>query len=71
MKKIPKPRSGPDADHEPEYTGTWPYFKSLSFLKVILKPRKTDGNILPNHSVEGYSMDFSDSPRISQADELF
>ncbi|CAG4949129.1 unnamed protein product [Parnassius apollo] len=46
LKKIPKPRSGADADNEPKYTGTWPYFESMSFLIVILKPRKTEGNIV-------------------------
>ncbi|CAG5047256.1 unnamed protein product [Parnassius apollo] len=47
IKKNPKPRSGADADNEPKYTGTWPYFESMSFLIVILKPRKIEGNIVP------------------------
>jgi hypothetical protein len=62
LKKIPKPRSGADADNEPEYTGTWPYFESLSFLKVILIPRKQDRNIIePEESTESHLMDSSES----------
>lgn len=70
LKKVPKPRSGADVDYKPEYIGTWPYFESLSFLKNILKPRKTDGNILTEHSVERYSMGFSDSLCTSLVNEL-
>lgn len=71
LKKIPKPRSGADADNEPEYTGTWPYFESLSFLKVILKPRKQDGSIIePEESAESYLMDSSESTYASQGDKF-
>lgn len=59
LKKIPKPRSGADADNEPKYTGTWPYFESMSFLIVILKPRKTEGNIVPE--TDSNSRDLSES----------
>ncbi|XP_022164934.1 uncharacterized protein LOC111029967 [Myzus persicae] len=71
LKKIPKPRSGADADNEPEYTGTWPYFESMSFLKVILKPRKQDGNIIePEESAESYLMDSSESTCASLVDKF-
>ncbi|KAL4113372.1 hypothetical protein QTP88_017004 [Uroleucon formosanum] len=69
LKKIPKPLSGADADNEPEYAGTWPYFESLSFLKVILKPRKQDGNIIePEELAESYLMDSLESTYASQGD---
>ncbi|KAF0698568.1 Solute carrier family 22 member 7, partial [Aphis craccivora] len=71
LKKIPKPLSGADADNELEYTGTWPYFESLSFLKVILKPRKQDGNIIePDESVESHLMDSSESTYASLVDKF-
>ncbi|XP_060882087.1 uncharacterized protein LOC132953750 [Metopolophium dirhodum] len=72
LKKIPMPRSGADADHEPEYTGNWPYFESLSFLKVILKPRKQDENIIePEESAENYLMDSSESTTYASQGDIF
>lgn len=32
-----------------EYTGTWPHFEALSFLIDIIKPRKPEGNNLPEN----------------------
>lgn len=43
----------------------------MSFLKVILKPRKTDGNIIqPEETAESYSIDFSESTYASLGDKL-
>lgn len=53
-----------------EYTGTWPFFESLSFLKIILKPRETDGNIQPEHSMENDSIKSSKFPCTGLINEL-
>lgn len=41
LKKITKPCSGAD----PEYIGTWAFYESMLFLKVVLNPRKSDKSI--------------------------
>uniref|UniRef100_A0A6P7FYR8 Uncharacterized protein LOC114335662 n=1 Tax=Diabrotica virgifera virgifera TaxID=50390 RepID=A0A6P7FYR8_DIAVI len=40
LKKIPKRRSGADAENGGgEYRGDWPYFEAMKFLEVVIKPR--------------------------------
>lgn len=70
LKKIPKPRSGTDADNEPKYTGTWPHFEAMSFLKVVLKPRQTEGNIILKDS-ESNSVDLSVYSDAASPEEIF
>lgn len=70
LKKIPKPRSGTDADNEPKYTGTWPHFEAMSFLKVVLKPRQTEGNIISKDSESNY-VDLSVYSDAASPEEIF
>ncbi|KAJ8721033.1 hypothetical protein PYW08_006498 [Mythimna loreyi] len=70
FKKNPKPRSGTDADNEPKYTGTWPHFEAMSFSKVVLKPRQTEGNIISQDS-ESNSVDLSVNSDTASPEEIF
>lgn len=45
MKKIPKTKSGDSQGSVPKYPGKWQYFNMLLFLRDILRPRETEGNI--------------------------
>ncbi|XP_050295157.1 uncharacterized protein LOC126735251 [Anthonomus grandis grandis] len=67
LKKIPKPRSGGDADSEPKYKGTWPYFECMSFLGIIIKPRKTTGNIGQSENLQELSNEESNSTILSES----
>ncbi|XP_024892558.1 uncharacterized protein LOC112467894 [Temnothorax curvispinosus] len=46
MRKVTasQPRSGAGND-EPSYKPTWPLFSDMSFLKDVIKPRKTQSNV--------------------------
>nr|CAI5856881.1 unnamed protein product [Callosobruchus analis] len=46
LKKVREPRSGDPTDEDGHYTGRWQYFASLQFLKGIVAPRSTEGNVL-------------------------
>ncbi|KAH9631916.1 hypothetical protein HF086_013607 [Spodoptera exigua] len=70
LKKNPKPRSGTDADNEPKYTGTWLYIEAMSFFKVVLKPRQTEGNIISKDS-ENNSVDLSVYSDAACPEEIF
>lgn len=45
LNKIPKSRSGDDGENAFRYDGTWCHFESMLFLKSILTPKVTEGNI--------------------------
>ncbi|XP_045474622.1 transcription factor Adf-1-like [Harmonia axyridis] len=45
LKKVHKSRSGEEANGPCRYKGTWCYFEEMYFLKRILTPRKTKGNL--------------------------
>lgn len=45
LKKIPKTKSGDSQDSVPKYPGKWQYFNMLLFLRDILTPRATEGNV--------------------------
>lgn len=49
-KKVRQPRSGDAGSPNDDdiYIGKWAYFKEMSFLKDILKPRATQGNFNSN-----------------------
>ncbi|XP_046986848.1 uncharacterized protein LOC124556867 [Schistocerca americana] len=70
LKKIRKPHFGADAAIELVYTDTWQYFDSMPFLKDILKPRETDGNVEPEHSANRKYLDFLDPANSTPDDEL-
>lgn len=59
-KKIPKSRSGDSGDQASIYTGSWPYFESLIFLRAVVLPKQTEGNILDSAN---------DSEQLSSHDE--
>ncbi|KAG8275832.1 hypothetical protein J6590_077863 [Homalodisca vitripennis] len=45
LKKVPGYRSGSDGDQAPKYTGHWPYFERMLFLRGVMTPRPTDSNM--------------------------
>ncbi|XP_045473601.1 uncharacterized protein LOC123680014 [Harmonia axyridis] len=45
LKKVHKSRSGEEASGPCRYKGTWCYFEDMDFLKRILTPRETEGNL--------------------------
>lgn len=45
VNKIPKPHSGDDAESAFRYTGSWCHFEAMMFLKCIVTPKVTEGNI--------------------------
>ncbi|KAF5305364.1 hypothetical protein FQR65_LT18704 [Abscondita terminalis] len=45
FKKVPKPFSSDALYENGQYTGKWQYVDSLQFLKGIVVPRTTEGNI--------------------------
>ena len=66
LKKIPKPSSGSGSEYVAEYNGTWPYFQSLLFLRPVLNPRATEGNVsqwmeLPDDISEAFNFDIADT----------
>ncbi|XP_046684581.1 uncharacterized protein LOC124370335 [Homalodisca vitripennis] len=45
LKKVPGYRYGSDGDQAPKYTGHWPYFERMLFLRGVMTPRPTDSNM--------------------------
>lgn len=45
FKKVPKSRSGDGAEQAPRYLGTWPHFDAMLFLRSVITPRPTEGNV--------------------------
>jgi hypothetical protein len=45
FKKVPKSRSGDGGEQAPRYLGTWPHFGAMLFLRSVITPRPTEGNI--------------------------
>lgn len=45
LNKIPKFRSGDEGENAFRYNGTWCHFEAMLFLKHILTPKVTEGNI--------------------------
>ncbi|XP_035438946.2 uncharacterized protein LOC118268518 [Spodoptera frugiperda] len=52
IKEFKKISTSTDSDAMFEYTGTWPHFEALSFLIDIIKPRKPEGNSLPENNLK-------------------
>nr|CAI5829817.1 unnamed protein product [Callosobruchus analis] len=50
LNKIPKYRSGDDGENASQYNSTWSHFESMLFLRHILTPKATEGNIVDSGS---------------------